>query len=52
MLDGAGSPRLGRHARGHPLDIVARDAALADEDSDAERGVDEGGSLNGKALRK
>jgi hypothetical protein len=52
VLDGAGSARLERHARGHPLDIVARDATLADEDSDAERGVDEGGSLNGKALRK
>ena len=54
VLDGAGSARLERRAaRDRPAEIVARrEAAPARDGLDAERSSDEGGSLNGKALRQ
>ena len=48
VRDGAASARFERHARGTgPVDLAARR-----DDSDAERWLDEGGSLNGQVVKK
>ena len=52
VRDGAGTARLetGR-APGLPTDLLARrSAAVADEDSDAERWLDEGGSFSSQGV--
>jgi uncharacterized protein YegP (UPF0339 family) len=54
VRDGAGSARFDRRAGSDPpVDLMARrEAAIARDDSDAERWLDEGGSFSSEAVAK
>jgi uncharacterized protein YegP (UPF0339 family) len=54
VRDGAGSARFERRAGSdRPVDLVARrEAAIARDDSDAERWLDEGGSFSSERVAK
>jgi uncharacterized protein YegP (UPF0339 family) len=53
VRDGAESARFERRAAGNrPVDLLARREAVAREDSDAGRWLDEGGSFRGEAVAK
>jgi len=52
VRDNAGEARLERRLPDPPVDLAARRDAATEDDSDAERWLDEGGSFSSEAVRQ